>query len=335
MRAAILRAAGDASVVELEDPVCGSKDVIIKTVRSGICGSDVTAYTKGNQYMNIDVDGEFGHETAGYITEVGNEITDLKVGMRVFPQPIAILPLGKSNMLGGFSEYIHVPNAQIGYNIFILPDNISYDEGALIEPFAVGTRGKNVPGAKPGDHVVVYGVGTIGISCISGLVAQGIKPVAVARNNKKRELLEKIGAIVCNINEVDLFEFLKKTFGETKHRLGYPAIDVDIVVDCAGGTNIIGDFLQMRKPKSRLSIVGVSSEPVPVLLRMIMSAEVIVQGSCAYETEDIIEVIDNLASGKTHMKEIITHHYKLDEINEAIKMAGDREHAIKVVIDME
>jgi threonine dehydrogenase-like Zn-dependent dehydrogenase len=188
MKAAILHAAGDARVVELENPVCGPKDVIIKTVRSGICGSDVTAYTKGNQYMNIDVDGEFGHETAGYITEVGSEADGLAVGMRVFPQPIAILPLGKSNMLGGFSEYIRVPDAKSGENIFILPDTVSYDEGALIEPFAVGTRGENVPGAKQGDHVVVYGVGTIGISCISGLVAQGIKPVAVVRNNKKRAL---------------------------------------------------------------------------------------------------------------------------------------------------
>lgn len=328
MKAAVLHAKGDARVVELDKPECGPKDVIVKTVRSGICGSDVAA-------LGIDEDAEFGHETAGYLTEVGGDVQGLHIADRVFIQPMTSCPPGRSMMLGGFSEYVKVPDAKIGWNIYFLPDSLSYDEAALIEPFAVGTRGKNVPGAKPGDHVVVYGAGTIGISCISGLCAQGIKTVAIVRNNKKRELLEKIGAIVCNISEVDEFEFLKETFGTAAHRMGYPAIDVDIVVDCAGAPNIVDDFFKMMKRFSRLSIVGVNMNPISVPLNRLMSAEVIIRGSCAYEDEDLREVIDNLASGRTHMKEIITHHYKLDDIQAALEMAADRSQAIKVIVDME
>lgn len=282
MKAAIYYGIKDVKVEERKKPVCGPRDVIVKTVRSGICGSDVNGYFKGTQYSGIFPNNEFGHEMAGYVTEVGSEVEDIKSGMRVFVQPIASCDPGKSNMLGAFSEYVRVPNAKINHNIYLIPDNVSYDEAALIEPFAVGTRGKNVLGAKPGDHVVVYGAGTIGISCISVLCAQGIRPVVVVRNNSKKAFLEKIGAIVCNINEVDLIEFLKGTFSMTKHRIGYPAVNVDIVVDCAGAENVIADFLKMMKPSSRLSIVGVFGQPVPVPLGRIMSSEAIIQGSCGY-----------------------------------------------------
>jgi L-iditol 2-dehydrogenase len=117
--------------------------------------------------------------------------------------------------------------------------------------------------------------------------------------------------------------------------VGYPAIDVDIVVDCAGAPNIVDDFLRMMKRFSRLSIVGVNMAPTLVPLNRVMSAEVIIQGSCSFDNEDIFEVIDNLASGRTCMKEIITHHYKLDEIQEALTMAADRSQSIKVMVDME
>jgi 2-desacetyl-2-hydroxyethyl bacteriochlorophyllide A dehydrogenase len=328
MKAAVLRAKEDAHVIELDKPICGPRDVIVKTVRSGICGTDISM-------TGIDTNEEFGHETAGYLTEVGEAVSDLRIGDRVFIQPVAACPPGRSCMMGGFSEYIRVPDAKIDHNLFLLPDGMTYDEAALIEPFAVGTHGKNTPGAKPGDHVVVYGAGTIGISCVSGLIAQGIKPVVVVRSDKRRTFLEKIGAIVCDIGKVDLFDFLRDAFGTTVNRIGFPAIDVDIVVDCAGVPNIVEDFMKMMKCRSRLSIVGVNLAPVPLSLVTLMGLEVIIQGASAYENADIIEVIDNLASKKTHMPEIITHHFKLAEINEAVKTAADRSRAIKVIVDME
>lgn len=335
MKAAIYHDIKDVKIEERENPVCGPNDVIVKTVRAGICGSDVNGYFKGTQYSGIFPNNEFGHEMVGYVTETGSEVADIKPCMKVFVQPITTCVPGKSNMLGAFSEYVRIPNARLNHNIYRIPDNLSYDEAVLIEPFAVGTRGKNVPGAKPGDHVVVYGAGTIGISCISALCAQGVRPVVVVRNNSKKAFLEKIGGIACNINEVDLFEFLRETFGMTKHRIGYPAINVDIVVDCAGAENIVDDFLKMMKPRSRLSVVGVSPKPVLLPMTPLMSSEIIIQGSCGYDDADIREVIDNLAAKKTYMPEIITHHYKLEDIREALEMAAKRDQAIKVVIDME
>jgi 2-desacetyl-2-hydroxyethyl bacteriochlorophyllide A dehydrogenase len=334
MKAAIYYGVKDIRIEEIPTPVCGDDDVLVKSVRTGICGSDTGSYFLGGHVGGNAPGRQIGHEMVGHIVEVGKNTTGMKVGDRVFVNPMKSMPLGESDMMGGFSEYVRVPNAKVDYNVYLLPDSLSYDEAVLIEPFAVGTRGKNRPGAKKGDHVIVYGVGTIGLCCIAALIAQGIVPIAVVRSNKRRELLEKMGAIVCNIKEVDLFEFVKEHFGMATARVGYPIPDVDIVVDCAGAPNIPDDFVRMAKSGSRLSIVAIAKEPRMIPPRL-MSTEGFIHGSCCYDHEDLVEVIDNLTSRRTCINDIVTHHFKLEDINEAMAVANARETAIKVVIDME
>ena len=335
MRAALLHDVETIKVVEIDKPVCGPADVLVKTVCSGFCGSDMTGYLKGGQYAGIAKDSEFGHEVVGYITEVGKEAKGFEPGMRVFIHPEGTMPPNHSMMLGGFSDFIRVPNAKLDRNLYLLPDGMTYDEGVLIEPVAVGTRGKNVAKAKPGDNVVVYGAGAVGLGCVTGLVMQGINPVAVVRNNNRKALLEKMGAVVCNVKETELLPFLKEHFGMVTGQWGHVNINVDIVVDCAGAPNILDEFLQMRKTGARLSLVGVGSELVPVRLASIMSCEGVLVGSRGYYHDDVVEVIGNLASKKTHMLEAITHRFPLEQIGLAFETMKDREKAIKIVIDME
>ncbi|MDR1796646.1 MAG: alcohol dehydrogenase catalytic domain-containing protein [Clostridiales Family XIII bacterium] len=335
MKAAIYYGVKDIRIEEAPDPVCGPSDVVVRSVRTGICGSDIKGYFINGMLSGNFPGREIGHEMAGRVVEVGADVQGIRAGDRVFVNPIHTCIPGESDMMGGFSEYVKVPNAKIDFNIYLLPDDISYDEGALIEPCAVGTRGKNRPGAKPGDHVVIYGAGAIGIACATALVAQGIQPVVVVRHNGRREILERVGAAVCNVAEVDLFEFLKSHFGMSVHRMGYPAVDVDIVVDCAGGANVIDDFCKMGKRGSRLSLVGVPNEPIPVSTGRILSSEACIMGSCAYEHEDIREVIDILESKKSLLPELITHHFKPEEIDKAFETANDHQNALKVIVDME
>lgn len=334
MKAAIYYGIKDIRIEEIPKPVCGDEDVLVKSVRTGICGSDTGSYFLGGHVGGNRPGREIGHEMVGYIVEVGKDVQDLKVGDRVFVNPMKVMPLGESDMMGGFSEYVLARNAKRNDSVYVLPDELSYDEAVLIEPFAVGTHGKNRPGAKHGDHVIVYGVGTIGLCCIAALRAQGITPIAVVRSNKRKALLDELGALVCNIKEVDLFEFVKEHFGMATARVGYPIPDVDIVVDCAGAPNIPDDFVKMAKSGSRLSIVAIAKEPRMIPPRL-MSTEGFIHGSCSYDHQDIVEVIDILSSHKTCINNIVTHHSKLENINEAMEVANARDSAIKVVIDME
>jgi threonine dehydrogenase-like Zn-dependent dehydrogenase len=329
MRAGIYQGKLQANVMEIPKPETGPKDVLVKTVRSSICGSDVSG-------VGVEAGVQFGHETAGYIVEVGREVKGLQEGDRVWINPMNAMPKYKTCMLGGFSEYIRVPDAKPNHSLFLLPDTISWDEASLIEPFGVGTRGKNRPRAKVGDHVVVYGAGSIGLFCISGLVAQGIQPVVIdiVLSDYKKTLLNQIGAVICPL-DADKFEFLKEHFGELPQRQSGTAIDVDIVVDCAGAPNIVADFCKLLKANSRLSIVGVNMHPQEVNLARVMSSEIAIMGSSGYGLSDIEEVIDNLANKRTFVNDIITHHFPLEQLNDALNMAADREKAIKVVVDME
>jgi threonine dehydrogenase-like Zn-dependent dehydrogenase len=319
----------EAEVQEIEKPTVGPDDILVKTVRSSICGSDISGF-------GPEPGKQFGHETAGYVAEVGKNVKEFKEGDRVWVHPIYVMTGRYSCQLGGFSEYILVPNVKAGLHAWHLPDTVSYDEASLIEPFGVGTRGKNRPGAKPGDNVVVYGAGSIGLFCISALVAQGITPVVVdiALSDYKRALLEKMGVVIAPLpDEGDKFEFLTERFGTLPGRQSGTAINVDIVVDCAGAPTIIEDFLKLRKENSRLSIVGLG-RPQELEVAKLMT-EAVIMGSSGYNDSDIQEVIDNLASGRTFVKEVITHHYPLDKLQEALEMAADKTQAIKVVVDME
>ncbi len=310
----------------------GPRDVLMKTVRSSICGSDTGA-------MGPIEDTEFGHETAGYVAEIGSEVTDFKVGDRVWPHPTYIMTGRYSCTLPGFSEYILVKNARPYKELWPLPDTISYDQASLIEPFGVGTRGKNRPGAKVGDNVVVYGAGSIGLFCMSALIAQGITPVAVdiVLSDYKKALLKEMGVIVAPLpEEGDKIEFLKELWGELPQRQSSMAINVDIVVDCAGAPNVVEDFFKMRKENSRLVTLGINRQPQTIILPMMMSSEMVIMGSSGYNDEDIKEVFDILANKKAPwIDKVITHHYEQAQLQEALNMAMNREEAIKVVIDME
>ncbi|MDR1358669.1 MAG: zinc-binding dehydrogenase [Coriobacteriales bacterium] len=332
MKAGLYKGMLEAEIVEIDKPEIGPDDILVKPVRSSICGSDING-------AGVEAGKQFGHETAGWVVEVGKNVKDFKVGDRAWVHPIrAVSSIIYTCQVGGFSEFIKVLNATEGQGAWHIPDELSWDDASIIEPFGVGTHGKNRPGAKPGDNVVVYGAGSIGLFALCGLVAQGIKPVVVdiVLSDYKRALLEKMGVIIAPLpEEGDKFEFLKELWGTVPQRGYGEAINVDIVVEASGAPCIIDDFYRLCKPNSRLSVIAVHHKPVEVPLMRTMSTETVIMGSNGYDDADINEVIDNLVSKRTVASELITHHFAFSELDAALKKAADKSEAIKVVVDME
>ena len=177
MRAAIYYGPRDVRMEERPTPTAGPADAVVKIARAGICGTDLTAYLYSGDPVAIFEGGEFGHEMVGTVCEVGADVADVQVGDRVFVCPTTCKRggMGLADSAGGFSEYVLVEDAKLDHNLYKLDDGVSFDEAVVAEPFAVGTRGKNVAGVRPGDHAVVFGAGPIGLAALSSLVGEVVR----------------------------------------------------------------------------------------------------------------------------------------------------------------
>ena len=353
MKALIYKGVREIAVEERPDPICGENDLIVQNIRSGICGSDVGAYLYGTMASGIFPGREFGHEMVGFVYKTGKNITDIPKGLRVWVNPAAsVIHTWDSDMAGAFSQYVVVHNARLNYNVYPLPDDLSFDDAVLIEPFAVGAHGKNRATCTKDTGVLIYGAGTIGLCALNSLLAQGNKNIGVLDiSNERLTLAGNMGAVICNPLETNYKEFLFSTFGETPSNTPVitktgegptdfelssgKAANVDVVVDCAGAQNIVGDFISFAKPNATLVCIAVHKKEIPVNFRQVMSTEANIIGSRGYTNRDIFEVIENLRQKNTGLPSIITHRFKLSDAQKAFEIASDPAVAIKVIFDME
>lgn len=337
MKALIYKGPKKVELQERPLPACGPDDVVVRNVRAGICGSDVTAYLHDGKYVGILPDLEFGHEMVGYVHEVGKNVTWLEKGTRVFVNPMTRTPdPSASDRAGAFSQFVLVQNARLNDNLYRLPDALSFADAVLIEPFSVGTHGKNIPQTTAEQRVVIYGAGTIGLCALSSLIAQGNKQVAVLDIDDKRlETVRELGGMGFNPATGDARSFLIEQFGEIRKAHGHSAINIDVAIDCAGAPNIPEEFLNYAKLGAKLSCVALHKKSISIDFMRIMSREAVIMGSRGYTKEDILEVIDNLTNKKVNITQIITHKFKLADAVQAFETASNPSLAIKVVLDLE
>lgn len=151
---------------ELPLPEVGKDDVLIQNLYSSVCGTDVAVFSHGpNTGHKVTVGGEFGHETISRVVKVGKNVTDFTVGERIYPYPrYAKDDTKRAGTIGGFSEYILIPNARRNYSLYTVDERISDKLASLIEPFTVGCRAARrgmIPWGEgkyvSGQNAVVFG----------------------------------------------------------------------------------------------------------------------------------------------------------------------------------
>ena len=354
MNALIYYGIRDVRLEERPVPECGPEDVIVRIMRAGICGSDVTAYLHGGRNMNILEGREFGHEMVGYVCKIGERVRDIAEGDRVFVEPVhtAATPM-EANMAGGFSQYVKVPHAAWEKNLYRLPDSLSYDDAVLTEPLSVSTHGKNRAAVKPEEKVLIFGSGPIGLGVAAALLAQGNTCVAIVDKDPHRlSCAERMGIhpIWSTSNDLEnLKNQLEQYFGTVEnvnHRVIFgednqvqvcenPVLDVDAVFDCAGNAAFVDEFIRHAKQYSRLCDIAVHRAVTPVRFHELMSTQCALMGSRGYEHDDIMEAIGNLAVGKVNVPQMISHCFPLSRAPEAFAVAADPAQSVKVILDME
>lgn len=321
-------------VREVPVPEYGDDDILVKNIRSSICGTDVAVYTHGpGTGHKVTVGGEFGHETVSRVCAVGKNISDVKVGDRVYPYPLyAKNDTSRAGTLGGFSEYMVLPKARLNHSYYLVDDSISNKAASLIEPFTVGGRAAKQSNPKPGEKAVVFGCGTIGIASAIMLKYLGLTDVLVCdRSDFRLNIAKLLGFEVCNTSRTQMQDAAKELWGEA-HSIHRQVADVDIWIDAAGADSILADFMSHGKIASKYVIVAVNNANRSLnLLDLTYSSQSII-GSGGYRPEDVTDVMNIMKSGRWDIEKIITDEFSIEDLDAAIRKAADSEHAFNVII---
>lgn len=334
MKAAIYLGQKNVEVKELPNPVCGDNDVIIQNIYSSICGTDVAVYKHGpNTGHRVDVGGEFGHETVSRIVAVGKNVTDFKIGERVYPYPRYVKnDTKRAGTIGGFSEYILVPEAKRDHSLYAVPDEISDRLACLIEPFTVGCRAARRGQPQKGESAVVFGCGTIGLAAAVALKYFGMDKVMICDLSDFRlEIAKNLGFAVCNTETEDFIQKATAYFGSAPSLAGLVP-NIDCWIDAAGAESVLDSYMQYGKVISRIVLVAVNNKARQLDLLHLTYAQKSIIGSGGYFPEDVRDVMEIMASRKWDLESIITQEFPLQQISEGIQMAADPGRAFNVTI---
>lgn len=325
----------------------------VKVKWCGICGSDLHEYIMGPISVPVDkphvVTGKvapliLGHEFSGEVVEVGSDVTDFAKGERVTINPF--IGCGKCLMCrtnrqlscdnvslyglmddGAFAEYINVP----ADHAVKLPDGMSYEVAALVEPMAVGVHAVRTGNVLVGQTVSVTGGGPIGLCTMMVAKAAGASQVICIEPAKiRKEYAEKLGATtVLNPKEVDVVAEVKKLTN---------GMGVDVAIDCVGGPTI-PTSVKLARNGGRVVVVGIGEEAVPFNFNDILYSEKTILGIHGYTGyfSEFIPAVDLIASGKVNAEPLITGRIKLDDIIEKgfEELINNKETNLKIIVTPE
>ncbi len=317
-----------------DPPVAGAADVVIKVKACGICGSDLSYIKWGG--INRPEGGvtPIGHEAAGEVIAVGADVKDVAVGERVVINPMNTPSfIGSGGPEGAFTDRLLVKGAKVGDSLLPIPDDLPYEIAALTEPLAVALHGVNRSQAKPGDKVVVFGCGPIGLGMLVWLLDRGITDVVAVDIAPER--LERARALGVQAAIDPTRENLRDRLAElhgTARLFNREAVGTDAYIDAAGAPSIVNDVILMAKLHARLVITAAYMKPIPVELGRMLTTEMTITTAMGYPTE-MNEVVDALPRLKDRVAPLISHRYPLDQVIEALGVAATSASA-KVMIEM-
>lgn len=325
---------------EMEDIKSKNGSVVIKIKSCGICGSDIHYWDLGTPNGLV-----MGHEFAGTVVDPGSR-TDLKVGDRVTGLPIS--PCGKCEACrtgnpqycrytwseavglsltnpGGYAEYTACrPDL-----VRLLPSNVSYNEGSMVEPSAVSLHAVNLANIKVGQKVLIIGGGIIGLMAAEFARLNGAKYIAMLETNKAR------AKKAVRIGEVDEWfdalnpKTVEKVVGITKG--GF-----DVVFDCCGNSPAVTEAIMTVKPGGTIVLVGVSMTPITIPTVAAVLGEVKMLGAIAYTEEEFDTCIDLINKKILVVDKYIDAKVPLKDANDSfIKLTSGDNDAIKIILKPE
>jgi 2-desacetyl-2-hydroxyethyl bacteriochlorophyllide A dehydrogenase len=336
VRAAIITAPDKTEILEVPNPTTGPDDVLVKIRACGICGSD-SLYISIGGLPPHQGSMPIGHEPAGEVIEVGQNVRDIAVGDRVVINPMAVPEdiIGNGGSTGALADYLLIKDAVRGRSIEVVPDHVPFEVAALNEPMAVARHAVNQVAPRSTDQVLVFGAGPIGLGIVISLKSAGVKHVVVADVLPDRlDKALQVGAdAVINSRAEDLTARLIELHG-TGDSMWPNRSGTNIYLDAAGVPAVIDTAFGLAQRGAKLGVVAVHKEPVTLDLMNVMSNELTVIGSMGYPTE-IFEVTKDIVDNWEKYRLIISHTFGFDDLDEALRCVSTPGAADKVIITLD
>jgi (R,R)-butanediol dehydrogenase/meso-butanediol dehydrogenase/diacetyl reductase len=348
MRAIVYHGRSDVRIEDVDEPTPGAGEVKIKVENNGICGTDLHEYYDGPIFISTaphpltgaQIPQILGHEFSGTVVGVGAGVSDVREGDRVCVEPIyrcdecprcragfynlcqKIAFHGLMSHGGGLSEYTVVPARTIHH----LPDSVSLQLGALVEPMSVGYHAARRGELTDGESAVVLGAGPIGIGTYLALRGLGISDVTVIEPSAvRRESIQKLGATsVLDPLDTDPVAYVRDHTG---------GVGAAAVYETAGVDASFGSAVDMVAARRRIVEVAICDHALPLNTNTLVFTEAVVVGSLAYTGEDFAAVLDLMSRGH-YVTDGWVEHIGLDEIVDEGFAALRAQRKMKVLVDV-
>lgn len=324
-----------AEWVEVDRPIVGPNDVLLRIRACGICGSDAM-YTRIGGIPPRQGATPLGHEPAAEIVEVGASVQAFKLGDHVVVDTMAFTDglLGSGGAQGALTEFVVVRDAEPGKQLRIISREVPWEVAALNEPMAVAYHAVNRTQPQQGDRVVIFGAGPIGLGALLGYRRRGASHIVVVDIRDERlETAREIGAdATINSATEDVAARLVELHGDGATPLARgvrPA--TDIYLDAAGAASVPQLVTSIAKAGATLGVVAVHSKPVELDFGSILTTELTIVWAMGYPTE-IFEVTQDIEDNWQKYAKIISHTIPFDETLHALTLASTPGAADKVVV---
>ena len=338
MKCVAIKGVKEFEIVDIKGPAIDHENVIVEVKKSGICGSDIHYWVAGEPRGLV-----MGHEFSGIVKDPGSRV-DLKIGDRVTGLPIS--PCGNCKAcLSGNPQYCPSTwtNA-VGLSltnpgaltkkikvradmIMKLPESVSDEEGAMVEPTAVGLHAIHLADIKVGEKVLVIGGGIIGLVCAMFAKMEGASYVALSETNKKRgEKAVKLGVADewFDAKDTKMVENLV-----TKTNGGF-----DVVIECCGNSPAVGTSLMTVEPGGTVVLVGVSLGTVTIPTIVGVMKELTIRGAIGYTKEEFQTCIDLMAEKKIDVLKFIDDIVGLKDVQTSYeRLTSGTDDAVKILVD--
>jgi 2-desacetyl-2-hydroxyethyl bacteriochlorophyllide A dehydrogenase len=338
MKQAVMTSPGQIMIQDVEVPRPGPGEVLLKIHRIGVCGSDVHVYHGKHPYTGYPV--VQGHEFSANVEAVGEGVTGLKPGMKVTSMPQIVCGECAPCRRGDYHicdklkvQGFQAPGCGQEYwvttaaSIIPLPDNFTYEQGALVEPLSVAVHATSRAGDLAGRRVAVLGTGPIGNLVAQVARASGAKVLVTDLSEYRLEIARQCGLVnTSNAREETLAQASQRVFG---------ADGFNVALECVGVEPTITAAVATIEKGGTIVVVGVFGDKPRVDMGLVQDRELNLHGTLMYQKRDYLRAVELIASGAIKTEPLMSTHFSIDRFLDAyhyIENQGDK--TMKVFIDV-